>query len=135
MDCVDEPERSEDWPEKELGFVSTSRVSGPIKYRRFEGRDAGGRQCVFFRVETPSNPDVATEVFDVFREMKLLKRAKHEGGGTFHTGLAFSRDQIHGRVWKVRATPVGRLASDIIDAKLADLARELAGDQGLSPPR
>lgn len=117
----------------EQGRVWTSRIAGPIRYTRFESLDAGGRPYVFFRVDEPSGSgDVADQVFAVFRDMKHLTRTD---GGSYPTGLCFTRDRIHGRVWKVPATPNGRVTADVLDAKLATLARQLERDQGTSSSR
>ena len=58
------------------------------------------------------------------------RRGRRNGGGQHHTGLAFNRSKKHGRVWRLPDTPLGRTAADIIDAKLADLAAELADESG-----
>jgi hypothetical protein len=114
---------------KRLGRGWTERFSGPIRYRRYSDKDAGGRPCIFFKIEAPSGQsELATAVFDIIKGLRYVDRGK---GGIRPTGLTFNRDRIHGRVYKLPDNPLGRLAADIIDAKLSDLAQSIENDPTL----
>lgn len=107
----------------------TSRFAGRIRYRRFTDLDAGGRPSIFFKFESSDLPQA---VYDILHELKYLNRNPNgeHGNGLCPTGLAFNRSKKHGRVWRLPDNPVSRVAADIIDAKLTDLAHQLEQEPG-----
>ena len=111
-----------------IGRTWTTRLTGPIRYRRFTDTDAGGRRSIFFKFElAPGQSDLPQPVYDILNQMKHMNRAS---GSRFLTSLQYTRDKNHGRVWRLADHEVGRMTADIIDAKLRDLAYELENDQG-----
>jgi hypothetical protein len=110
-----------------LGRGWTQRFSGPIVYRRFSDIDAGGRPYIFFKFELPPGENnLPQPVKDILNDLKHLKRDPAGGhSGPSPTGLTYTRDRFHGRVWKVADNEIGRTAADVIDARLTDLAEKL----------
>lgn len=136
MERDEKTDRKPEKPIRILGRGWTKR-SGEIQYRRYSGVDAGNRPCIFFKVEQPilnGQNELAQAVYEIFRDLKYLDRdpAKGHGSGREPTGLTFERDRVHGKVWKVRDDPTGRTVSDIIDARLSELAEKLHDDPGRS---
>jgi hypothetical protein len=116
------------------GRIWAERYSGPFRYRRFTdtgvGKD-GPMDCIFFKVEVPPNhPEVETTVYEVFNGAKKLPRLSPGQSGYRHTGLSFSREPRHGRVWRLPDTPEGRNTADVIQARLDELAEKLKMEQG-----
>ncbi len=96
---------------------------GPIRYRRFADLDGGGRPSILFKFElAPGQSDLPQPVYDILHKMKHLQRPSCS---QFDTGLEFTRDTKHGRVWRLPDHKIGRLTADIIDAKLRDLAHQM----------
>jgi hypothetical protein len=118
---------------KRPGRSWTERFTGQIRYRRYTDLDAGGRPSILFKFElAPGQGDLPQGVYDILHELKHLDR-NHDfpnGGGSYPTGLAFSRDKKHGRVWRLPDNSTGRTAADIIDGKLRDLAITLEQEGG-----
>jgi hypothetical protein len=114
-----------------LGRTWVVRLSGPIRYRKFTALDGGNRRSIFYRFELPEgDTKLPPEVFAVLHEMKHLRPRSGHGLKAQFSGLKFVNDTIHGKVWRLNNDETGRFTSEIIDAKLADLAGEI--DQGSS---
>jgi hypothetical protein len=120
---MDSEKKSEKPVIEQSGRGWTSRFTGPIRYRRFADTDGGGRPSIILKFElAPGQTDLPQAVYDVLNQMKKLDRPS---GGQYDSSLEFTRDTKHGRVWRLADHKVGRLAADIIDAKLRDLAHKL----------
>lgn len=111
---------------KRPGRGWTERFSGPIVYRRFTDYDGGGRPSIIFKFElAPGQSEMPRDVYEVLHQLKHLDRSPGHGRKPHFTGLEYTRDTRHGRVWRLPDTPAGRTAADIIDAKLCDLAHKI----------
>jgi hypothetical protein len=107
----------------QLGRTWTARYTQPIKYRRYTDLDSSGRKTIMFKFDLPpGQTQLADRVYAVLSEHKLL--------GNSPTGLKFNRDKVHGRVWKLTDSPVGRLVADSIDQKLLLLADKMQREMG-----
>ena len=128
-----EPEASKDGDSAadRPGRTWTVRCTGAVRYRRFCDEDGGGRPSIILKFELPAGQtELPKQVYDVLHSMKFLDRSQGHGRGKQPTHLEFKRDTKHGRVWRLPDTPTGRMAADIIDARLADLAKLLDNEQG-----
>ena len=125
-------DRGSEKSEGKPGRGWTARLTGPIRYRRFTDSDAGGRPSIIFKFEKNpgSDTELSQEVWEVLQSMKKMDRGPEHGGGQHHTGLAFTRDKKHGRVWRLPDNQTGRTAADIIDARLSDLADKMEQEPG-----
>ena len=123
------PKRQPADPAK-LGRTWTRRYSGPVVYCRYSGIDAGGEPRIFIKVDAPNGPsELAIAVHDAINQLKHVDRGT---GGSRPTGLTFTRDRIHGRLYKLPDNPLGRFAADLIDAKLSYLAEKVEKGRGRS---
>lgn len=112
--------------DKRRGRTWTERLGGSIRYRRYTDYDGGGRPSILFKFElAPGQSDLPQEVYDILHQLKYLDPSPGHGRKPHYTGLEFTRDTRHGRVWRLPDDPTGRTAADIIDAKLSDLARNM----------
>jgi hypothetical protein len=124
----DEPVKK---PSETLGRGWTTRFTGQVRYRRYTDKDGGGRPAIIFKFElAPNQTELPQEVYAVLQEMKYLHRTPEDGGGRYRSGLIFTRDQKHGRVWTLPDNPSGRFAADLIDGKLTAVAGKLDREEG-----
>lgn len=117
--------------ERDKGREWTVRLTGRVRYRRYTDFDGGGRPSILFKFEpAPGETDLPEEVYAILQSVKHLDRPHGQGKGTMHTNLKFTRDQKHGRVWRLNDDGAGRYTADILDRRLSALALRL--EQGNS---
>lgn len=103
------------------GRTWTERLEHPVKYRRYTANNAAGFPFIFLKFDfPPGQSTLHPEVFSVLQEMTTLD-------GRTATGLKLVRDKIHGKVWRLPDSEIGRTAADVIDGKLRDIADRTRG--------
>jgi hypothetical protein len=104
----------------------TERYEQPVKYRRFVARDMTRREQIMFKFDLPAGQDKPDE-----RILAVMREHKETSEG-YKTGLHFDADPVHGKVWKLPATPLGRDTADRIDTELNGVAHKIEAEQGIS---
>lgn len=113
------------------GRTWSERYGGLLRYRRFTDYDGGGRPSIPFRFElAPGQTELPPEVYDILQELKYLRPTSGHGKRPMFTGLEFTRDSRHGRVWRLPSSPTGRTVADLLDARLGELAARLEASEG-----
>ena len=95
----------------------TERLQPPeLAYRRFTAKDQTGRSKIFFKFQLPQGQDKPNA-----DALAVVQAHKHSPEG-YDTGLRFEDDDIHGKVWKLPNTEIGRATADSIDKGLQEIA-------------
>ncbi len=101
----------------------TSRLTGPVKYRKFTDADL---KIIAFKFDLDPKEKLPDEVLAVMHEHK-----KDKDGNA--TGLKFQDTRKHGKVWTLPNDVEGRTIADKIDFRLSELAQKMEGAQGKTP--
>src|SRR6266851_9996450 len=103
-------EESAEKPKREFQVVRgwTSRLQGPVKYRKFSDADL---KIVAFKFHVGANEKLPDEVLTIMREHKQDKDGNPNG-------LKFQDSRKHGKIWSVPNDVEGRTLADKIDFKL-----------------
>jgi hypothetical protein len=98
----------------------TIRSSGPVRYERLTDVGPNHNRRILFRFEVQDRVDDAV--------YKVLSRHKKIQGTDRPTGLKFTHDRLHGRVWVLPDTPLGNAVADSIDGQLSLICEKRVQD-------
>jgi len=101
----------------------TSRLQGPVKYRKLTDADM---KIIAFKFNVGPNEKVPDEALAVMREHKQDR----DGNST---GLKYQDSRKHGKIWTIPNDMEGRALADKIDFKLSEVAHKMEEAQGKSP--
>lgn len=101
----------------------TSRVHGPLKYRKFTDDTL---RVVAFKFNVDADGKLPEEVLTLIRGHKQDK----DGNAT---GLKFQDTRKHGKIWTIPNDVEGRALADKIDYELAQLAEKMDKEPGKTP--
>jgi len=109
-------------PKREYNPVRgwTSRLAGPLKYRKFTDDTL---RVIAFKFNLGADEKLPEEALAVMREHKTDK----DGNAT---GLKFQDSRKHGKIWTVPKDTEGRALADKIDFALSQIAEKMEAAQG-----
>jgi hypothetical protein len=97
------------------GRTWTTRCKAGIKYQRYSGTDCGGRSRIFFKFDATNDNNLrlskVSETLAKFKEFKGLG-----------TGFKLTKDRMHGWVWTLPNSHLGRHIADLVDEAMQELA-------------
>lgn len=112
-------------PQHRPGTTWSERLQFPLKFRHYTGFDAGGRERIFIKFELP--PGETKLDPEALALVRSFKQVKHQPG--LPTGLTFTRDKVHGKVYTLPNNMVGRAVADTIATKLINMGRQRDEDE------
>ena len=101
----------------------TSRVTSPVKYRKFTDANLG---IIAFKFDVTGDEKLPDEVLAVMRDHKQDRNGSK-------TGLQFQNTRTHGKIWTIPNDVEGRTLADKIDYRLSELAKKMEEGQGKTP--
>ncbi len=101
----------------------TSRLAGPVKYRKFTDDTL---KIIAFKFNLADNEKLPDEVLTLMRDNKQDK----DGNAT---GLKFQDTRKHGKIWTIPNDIEGRALADKIDFRLSELAQKTEQTPGQAP--
>lgn len=115
---------------KKHGRGWTERISGPIRYRRYTTVALSGPARIFFQLEPEPGSDRIDDAAVAYvkdlkklhcdNDLEKLREAGMDISGEVKTGL---KSAGKGQ-WSFPDNPIGRVAADVLDSKLRELAHE-----------